>query len=83
MEKGGQIFIPIWGLQKDPEIFPNPENFDPTRFCPEERQKRDSFTSLPFGEGPRICIGKYCVIFIKILKIVLIKLKTNNQYCYN
>lgn len=58
LKKGTNIFIPVDGIHYDPEYYPDPEKFDPTRFSEENKNKRHQFTFLPFGEGPRICIGE-------------------------
>jgi hypothetical protein len=58
VEKGVQILVPILGLQHDPKYYPDPERFQPERFSDEEKKKRPQFCYLPFGEGPRICIGE-------------------------
>lgn len=59
IEKGVDVYISILGIHNDPEFYPNPSIFDPERFSEESKQTRPGFTWLPFGEGPRICIGNY------------------------
>ena len=58
VDKGTKIWVPILGLHHDPKYYPDPERFDPERFSEEEKKKRPHFSYLPFGEGPRNCIGK-------------------------
>ncbi|KAJ4434866.1 hypothetical protein ANN_23437 [Periplaneta americana] len=57
LNKGDLTVIPVLGLHHDPKYYPNPEKFDPERFSEEEKAKRHHYVYLPFGEGPRICIG--------------------------
>ena len=55
--KGIDVNIPSYVLHRDPEVWENPLEFNPDNFSPEAKQKRDPFSFLPFGTGPRQCIG--------------------------
>ncbi|XP_021191721.2 cytochrome P450 6B6-like [Helicoverpa armigera] len=57
IDKGVKINIPLVALHNDPQYFDNPSEFRPERFAPEEVAKRHKFVYLPFGDGPRSCIG--------------------------
>lgn len=60
--------VSIAGLQRDPQYFPNPLKFDPERFSPENRKKIDPYTYIPFGIGPRNCIGnRFALMEVKAL----------------
>uniref|UniRef100_A0A2L2Y8V1 Cytochrome P450 3A11 n=1 Tax=Parasteatoda tepidariorum TaxID=114398 RepID=A0A2L2Y8V1_PARTP len=72
IQKGVVVLLPILALHRDPKYYPDPEKFDPDRFSDEEVAKRDPNTYLPFGHGPRTCIGmrfaqlsaKVCLVYI-------------------
>lgn len=55
---GEKVFISVYGLHYDPKYYPKPEIFDPQRFTNENKKLRPQCTFLPFGDGPRMCIGK-------------------------
>ena len=59
IEKGIKVLIPIQAIHHDPQYYPEPEKFDPDRFLEKNKKFRDSCTFLPFGDGPRVCIGKW------------------------
>lgn len=60
IDKGSPLIIPIYGIHHDPQYYPEPEIFNPDRFSVENRQKIVVGSYLPFGIGPRNCIGNYC-----------------------
>ncbi|CAH4038208.1 unnamed protein product [Pieris brassicae] len=55
---GTPIYVNGIGMQYDSDIYPDPETFKPERFLPENEKDLKPFTYMPFGEGPRSCIGK-------------------------
>ena len=57
--KGSPVFIPVMGLQRDPEIYENPLKFKPERFSNSSNGEGTSegVFYMPFGDGPRNCIG--------------------------
>jgi cytochrome P450 len=55
--KGAQIMIVPWLLHRNPRLWQDPERFDPERFAPDRAASRHRFAYIPFGAGPRICIG--------------------------
>ena len=57
MAEGLTVVVPIYSIHRDPRYYPNPDKFDPDRFLPAAKQSRNPYTYLPFGHGPRNCIG--------------------------
>lgn len=57
IEKGMPIFISVLGIHHDPKYYPNPMEFNPDRFSTEAFNQRPQLTFLPFGFGPKYCVG--------------------------
>jgi len=55
--KGTMVAISTYVMHRDPKLFANPDHFDPERFSAENEAKLPKYAYLPFGAGPRICIG--------------------------
>ena len=59
-----RVWIPAYALQRDPKIYPNPDTFEPERFNEEAIKNRHPSYFLPFGDGPRNCIGDLQIIIM-------------------
>ncbi len=58
IKRGTLIAIAPYVLHRHRALWDNPDDFDPRRFLPGAREKIDRFAYVPFGVGPRICIGQ-------------------------
>lgn len=58
IKKGELFWYPNYSVARDPKYFPDPDRFDPERFSDENKSSIVSGTHIPFGAGPRYCIGK-------------------------
>ncbi|KAL1509505.1 hypothetical protein ABEB36_004224 [Hypothenemus hampei] len=67
--KVGDVFwLPAFGLHRDPKYFPEPEVFNPERFADENRDQITPYSYIPFGSGPRNCIGsRFAILECKAL----------------
>jgi len=71
--KGMTLSVPVYAMHRDPELFQNPEHFNPDRFSPEQRAKQIPYSYMPFGAGPRNCVGmRFALLEIKVCLVQII-----------
>lgn len=54
---GSPVYVPIYAIHRHVALWNDPDRFDPDRFRPERARARDRYAYMPFGAGPRSCIG--------------------------
>ncbi|KAM9362964.1 cytochrome P450 3A30-like [Symphorus nematophorus] len=68
------VLIPIYALHHNPELWPEPEEFKPDRFSKQNKQGINPYTYLPFGYGPRNCIGmRFALVMIKLALVEVLQ----------
>ncbi|XP_065080307.1 probable cytochrome P450 9f2 isoform X3 [Ochlerotatus camptorhynchus] len=73
IDRGTCLWIPVHGIHRDPKYYPNPDKFDPERFSEENRAKINTALYLPFGSGPRNCIGsRFALMEMKAIMYALV-----------
>ncbi|XP_065347615.1 cytochrome P450 9e2-like isoform X2 [Cloeon dipterum] len=85
-KEGDIVGIPFYSFQVDKRYYEDPEEFIPERFSEERKAKVPPFTYMPFGSGPRSCIGnRFGLLEVKIalaytLAFFELELNTPDQY---
>ncbi|XP_036968076.1 cytochrome P450 3A30-like isoform X1 [Acanthopagrus latus] len=68
------VIIPVYTLHHDPELWPEPEEFKPERFSKQNKQNINQYTYLPFGFGPRNCIGmRFGLVMVKLALVEVLQ----------
>jgi cytochrome P450 len=57
IEPAETVMVPVWAVHRHRALWDDPDAFDPDRFAPERARARHRYAYLPFGAGPRVCIG--------------------------
>ncbi len=70
--KGSFLMLAFFLLHDDPRFWENPRQFDPKRFSEEQSAERPRFAYLPFGRGPRVCIGEHFALMEAQLVLAMI-----------
>ncbi|NWI67289.1 C340 protein, partial [Todus mexicanus] len=72
--KGMVVIIPAHVLHRDPGYWPEPDEFRPERFSKENKESIDPYIFLPFGAGPRNCIGmRFALLIVKMAVVSLLQ----------
>jgi cytochrome P450/NADPH-cytochrome P450 reductase len=84
IKKGQAILILTPQLQRNAQIFPDPEKYDPDRFSPELEASRPGWAWMPFGSGQRACIGRHFSFYESqlLLGLILQRFKLIDSFDY-
>ncbi|XP_014094145.2 probable cytochrome P450 6a13 [Bactrocera oleae] len=72
IERGTCVLVPVYAIQHDPDIYSDPQQFDPTRFDAAAVMARHACAYLSFDDGPRNCLGKR--LSKMLIKVALVRL---------
>ena len=72
LQAGTIAIVSLYAMHRDPKLWDGPLTFDPDRFLPERSQGRNRWQYLPFGGGPRSCIGDHFAMLEATLALATI-----------
>ncbi|XP_029288155.1 LOW QUALITY PROTEIN: cytochrome P450 3A40-like [Cottoperca gobio] len=68
------VMVPTWTLHRDPDLWPEPEEFKPERFSKKNKETIDPYSYMPFGAGPRNCIGmRFALVMMKLAMVEILQ----------
>ncbi|KAI9552449.1 hypothetical protein GHT06_022815 [Daphnia sinensis] len=74
IKRGTIVTVPSFALHYDPDNYPEPEKFNPDRWTADNKAERNPYTFMPFGMGPRNCVGmRFAIEEIKIALCTMIQ----------
>nr|XP_031837183.1 cytochrome P450 9e2-like [Nomia melanderi] len=74
VQPGTSVWYPSYAFHHDPKYFPEPEKFIPERFNEKNKTNIVPYTYIPFGVGPRMCIGnRFALMEVKIMMVSLLR----------
>uniref|UniRef100_A0A8C2WBG9 unspecific monooxygenase n=1 Tax=Cyclopterus lumpus TaxID=8103 RepID=A0A8C2WBG9_CYCLU len=74
IQKDMVVMIPVYALQRDPELWPEPEEFRPDRFSKQNKQSIKPYAYMPFGVGPRNCLGmRFAQVMVKLALVDILQ----------
>ncbi|MFF2320374.1 cytochrome P450 [Agrobacterium sp. NPDC058088] len=78
---GTVLYVPIYAVHRHAALWDEPERFDPSRFEPEKVKARHRYAYMPFGAGPRVCIGNAFAMMeaVAILAVLLQTVHLENR----
>lgn len=72
ISKGSMVVPYIYGVHHNADIWEDPDRFDPNRFSVDNKNKKHPFAHIPFGGGPRVCIGQNMAMMQILLVLISI-----------
>lgn len=77
---GTEIYVSPYFIQRHPDLWDNPDRFDPGRFAPDQSQDRHRLAMLPFSAGPRNCIGEFLARIEMQIHLVMVARQLRLRY---